>query len=77
MNLLAALWLQLVYSKKTPSDDVVALYKKLVNRETRPTLNDIAEVLNKEIARYQKVYVVVNALDKCAKSSRAEILEKL
>jgi hypothetical protein len=77
VNLLAALWLQLVHGKKTPSDDVVALYKKLVNRETRPTLNDIAEVLNKEIARYQKAYVVVDALDECAESSRVEILEKL
>lgn len=77
MNILAGLWRQLVHDKDTMSDDVKALYKKHADRDTRPSLDNVTEVLAKEIRRHEKVYVVVDALDECSESSRLELLEKL
>lgn len=77
MNLLAGQWRQLVHDKDNMSDDVKALYKEHADQETRPTLDNITEVLAEEIRRHEKVYVVVDALDECSESSRLELLGKI
>ena len=55
------------------SDDVKALYRKHADRDTRPSLDNVTEVLAKEIRRHEKVYVIVDALD----ASRLELIEKI
>lgn len=76
MNLLAGLWRQLVHDKDTMTDDVKALYKTHALRETRPTPDNVAEVLANEIRRHEKVYIIVDALDECSESSRLELFGK-
>lgn len=76
-NILAGLWRQLVHDKDAMSDDVKALYRKHADRDTRPSLDDVTEVLAKEVCRHQKVYVIVDALDECSETSRLELIEKI
>lgn len=53
------------------------MYKKHADNDTRPTLDAVAEVLAKEIARYRIVYVVVDALDECPEARRIRLMERL
>jgi len=69
--------MQLVRGNEYLSDDVKQLYEKHVDQDTRPTLTNVAEVLKKEVARYQKVYVIIDALDECSELCRMELLEKV
>jgi hypothetical protein len=79
-NLFASLWMQLVESHPI-SDDVKILYKKHVNRSTRPSLSEILQVLRSEIGSYSgsKVFVIVDALDECPEDNeiRGTILTEL
>ena len=76
-NILAGIWRQLVHNKTALSDDVKALYKKQIEKDTRPTVEAIDKVLSEEVARYRAVYVIVDALDECPEARRVKLLEKL
>ncbi|KIW12585.1 hypothetical protein PV08_09863 [Exophiala spinifera] len=77
VNLLSGLWLQLAQGSGQLSDDVKSLYRKHVDRNTLPTLAEVEMVVSKEVGRYQKVFVVVDALDECHWSLRMDLLETL
>jgi hypothetical protein len=62
-NLIGSLWTQLIRDRASISTDAEDLYKSHIDRGTRPTLDEVFEVLKSEISRYSKVFVVVDALD--------------
>lgn len=76
-NLLAGVWRQLILNKNALSDDVKDVYKEHADKDTRPTLHAVAEILAKEIARYRIVYVVVDALDELPEARRIRLMERL
>jgi hypothetical protein len=70
-NLFASLWMQLVESHPI-SDDVKMLHQKHINRNTRPSLSEILQVLRSEIDDYSgsKVFIIVDALDECPEDNK-------
>lgn len=62
INLIASLWMQLLSS--TPlSKEAIVLHKTRAESRSRPSLGEISQIFHTEIARYSKVFIVVDALD--------------
>lgn len=74
VNLLAGLWFQLFERNVPLSDDVKNLYRKHMDQNTPSTLTEVEKILSTEIRRYQKVFVVIDALDECLAQSRTDLL---
>jgi hypothetical protein len=68
VNLIASLWMQLVEDHGSLSTDVKDLYEECVKRGTRPPLSAVSRVLQSEITKYLKVFVVLDALDEYSES---------
>jgi Cdc6-like AAA superfamily ATPase len=75
-NLLSGLWRQLVLGSEI-SSAVQDLYKQHFERQTRPSLNDIQNVLQTVIGQFSKVYIVVDAVDEYPENSRHVLLDCL
>ena len=63
VNLTGSLLIQLIQGRALISTDVEDLYKSHVDKGTRPTPDEVLKVLQSELSRYSKVFVVVDALD--------------
>jgi len=68
-NLIASLLQQLVQRKSIVSEDVASLYLRHVSARTRPTLGEWSKLLQSEVHRFSKVFIVVDALDECSGSN--------
>src|SRR3981189_160315 len=78
ISLTASIWMQLVQGKAVIDDDVKKLYKENIDKDTRPNLREVSKILKKEIHKYKKVYVVVDALDECTDDySRETLIEQI
>lgn len=77
VNLIASIWMQLVQRNATVNEDVKKLHSDHIDRDTRPGLQEILKVLRKEMARYKKIYIVVDALDEISDSTRETLLGKI
>jgi hypothetical protein len=71
--------IQLIQDSASISTDVEALYKIHAPKGTLPTVNEVSKVLQSELSRYSKIFVVVDALDEFLTEdhSRANLLTKL
>ena len=78
-NLLASLWLQLAANNRDLSNEVEDLYNKYMSQgpRSRPTLDEVSRILRIEVERYQKVYIVVDALDECSAENRTTFLRQI
>jgi len=76
-NLVAGLWAQLVRNSGSLSTEVRDLYSTHVHQNSSPTLDDVSMILQGEIARYSKIFVVIDALDEYPEGDRSTLLEKL
>lgn len=63
-NLMASLLKQLARSQSFPKS-VIDLYNRHKDTQTKPSADEILEVLQSVAALYLKVFVVVDALDEC------------
>lgn len=79
VNLIASVWMQLVMEREHLSADVKALYKINANKGIRPTLREVSNILQSEVTRYSRVFIVLDALDECpeANGSRISLLTAL
>ena len=79
VNLIASLLKQLLQQHGVVSDDLKSLYRRHLNKETRPTLDEMFNMLQSEMNRYTQVFVVVDALDECPVENRVrrDLLSKL
>ncbi|KAJ7080209.1 hypothetical protein B0H15DRAFT_997571, partial [Mycena belliarum] len=76
VNLLASIWRQLAVGK--PLDTSAhALYKHHRQRNTRPSVQEIANILQILIAQRSRVYLVVDALDEYPEQQRWALLKQL
>ncbi|KAF7356057.1 ANK-REP-REGION domain-containing protein [Mycena venus] len=77
-NLLAALWRQLVFDKPTSVDSMgQKLYRQHFERGTRPSLEEIHELLCSVVAKWSRVFIVVDALDEYPEDERMILLKRL
>ncbi|KAJ7832561.1 hypothetical protein B0H14DRAFT_2304714, partial [Mycena olivaceomarginata] len=75
-NLLSGLWRQLVF-EKTITPQTQRLYDQHNEKRTRPSLEEIREVLCSALKEWSKVYILVDAVDECPEDQRQILLEHL
>jgi hypothetical protein len=66
--------MQLVHDLGSLHSDVKGLYNTHIQKGTRPTRAEILKVLQSEVSRYSKVFVVVDALDEISEEHTRTIL---
>ena len=62
-NLVASLLRQVVQGRRAISDDVKSFFERHRRQTSRPTLDQLTDVLISEIRTRSKVFIVVDALD--------------
>ncbi|KAJ7145175.1 ankyrin repeat-containing domain protein [Mycena crocata] len=77
-NLLAAVWRQLVWSKPiAPNSKVQRLFRAYSEKRTKPDLTEIYEILRSVVAQWNRVYIVIDALDETPDNNRQTLLDYL
>src|ERR1700722_14594825 len=78
-NLVASLLRQIVQGRRAISDDVKSFFERHRRETSRPTLDQLTDLLISEIRTRSKVFIVVDALDECREddTTRALLLEVL
>src|SRR5262249_2290591 len=78
-NLLASLLKQLAESYPSLPETVKDLYDHHKAKRTRPSLEEILSTLHSVVAKYSRVFIIVDALDECQVSGncRARLLLEL
>jgi Cdc6-like AAA superfamily ATPase len=64
-DLLASLLKQLAWRRSIIPESMQKLFEHHRNRQTRPSLEEIFSELQSIVASYQRVFVIVDALDEC------------
>jgi hypothetical protein len=77
VNLVASLWAQLVHNRTALSHDAKELHATHVKTGTRPSLSNILNILQSEIGRLSKVYIIVDALDECHQDWTRDLITEL
>jgi hypothetical protein len=67
-DLFASLLKQLVQELPFIPDSVKTLYNRHKDKRTRPSLDEILQILQTVVAVYSRVFIVVDALDECQTS---------
>ncbi|KAJ7291476.1 hypothetical protein C8J57DRAFT_1491957 [Mycena rebaudengoi] len=75
-NILADLWWQLV-SERPISASVQKLYQKHQKQRTRPSLDEVCNIVHSTITEWSKVFIVVEALDESPEAHRRILLNTL
>jgi hypothetical protein len=69
VNLIASLLQQLVQRNHVISNDIMSLYHYHKQKQTRPTAGKWSKLLESEVRRLSKVFIVIDALDECPESN--------
>lgn len=76
-SLLAALCVQLVSDSETVPESIETLYRLHCNKRTRPTVQEIQNVLHEMLKQPKSTYVIVDALDECTDEVRSFLVREL
>ena len=78
-NLIGSLVRQVAHRKRTLSDDVIGLYHHHTLKGSRPTINELSNLLHSEVTRLSEVFILVDAMDECSVNdyTREELLTTL
>ena len=76
-NLVACVLKQLLQTRPTIADDAITLYSKHMSKKTRPSLDEINCLLQSEVRRFSRVFVVIDALDECTECEATILLREL
>jgi hypothetical protein len=78
-TLLASVLKQLARCLSSLPESVKSLYDSHMDRQTRPTFNEILSTLQSISALYSRIFIVVDALDECQASNgcRTKLLNEL
>lgn len=68
---------QLVQERPILPVEVQTLHQHHSGKGTRPSIDEVTDVLRSLLASYSRVFLVIDALDECAKSDREQLLETL
>jgi hypothetical protein len=74
VNLLASVLQQLIQTDSDVSKEIIDLYKDHTKKKTRPGICEYSGLLKREVRRYSKVFVVIDALDECVDIETREAL---
>jgi hypothetical protein len=79
VDILESLLKQLVQAQPSMPESVKSLYKRHKDKRTRPSLDEITNVLYSVVANYSRVFIVIDALDECQASngSRRRLLSEI
>jgi hypothetical protein len=66
VNLVTSLLQQLIQRNPVIANEIASLYNNHIKKGTRPTLAEWSKLLESEIRRASKVFIVVDALDECS-----------
>lgn len=78
-ELMAVLLKQLLQCLSNCPESIKSLYEKHIQKESRPSLEEILSALKSVIKLYSRVFILIDALDECRASdgSRTRFLEKV
>ena len=76
-NLLKCILLQLVSRKGTVMEELTETYKKHSKEGTTPSLPECCRLLQAAIGSFHKTYLVIDALDECAETTRDTLFAEL
>lgn len=76
-NLLKCILLQLVSRKGAVMEELAEAYKKHSKEGTAPSLPECCRLLQAAIGSFQKTYLVIDALDECAETTRDTLFAEL
>ncbi|KAM7214558.1 hypothetical protein V8F06_010040 [Rhypophila decipiens] len=65
INLMAELLRHILQRTQAIPEDVRTLYNRHHPKGTRPKVDDVAQILRREVNKYSRVFIVVDALDEC------------
>jgi len=65
IDLLSSLLKQLVQAQPSVPENVKSLYQSYKDKPTRPSFDEISNVLHSIVAGYSRAFIVVDALDEC------------
>jgi len=68
INLIGSLLRQLIHAQSTIPDDIVRLYRYHLHQQTRPRLAEYSKLLQSEVRRFSKAFIIIDALDECSES---------
>ena len=63
VNLIASLLQQLVLHRSIIPDELEDLYNSHVDKKSRPSLKECSKLLQAEIGRFSKIFIIIDALD--------------
>ncbi|KAJ7266774.1 ankyrin repeat domain-containing protein [Mycena rebaudengoi] len=77
-NILAGLWRQLIFGKPILlGSPAHSLYHKHLEKQTRPSVDEMHVILSSTVADYSKVYFIIDALDEYLETKRHVLLKHL
>ena len=78
-NLVASLVHQLVPRNSNLANDLASLYEIHITKDTRPSRNDYIQLLKAAVAAFNKVFIIIDALDECVEDdgTRQDLVEEL
>jgi hypothetical protein len=76
-NLIAGLVQQLVQRHTIVPDDVRNLYKYHMRTRTRPSLREFSNLLQSQLHKFSKTFVIIDALDECSESNRESLITEI
>jgi hypothetical protein len=65
VDLLTSLLKQLVQAQPSMPENVASLYKRYSKTKARPSFDEIVNVLHSVVNGYSRVFLIIDALDKC------------
>jgi hypothetical protein len=69
VNLITSLLQQILRQSNVIPDEVVSLYNNHYKKPTRPALADWSKLLQLEVRRMSKVFIIIDALDECSENN--------
>ncbi|KAI0858323.1 nacht and ankyrin domain-containing protein [Xylaria cubensis] len=78
-DIIGSLLKQLSQHRRTLSDDIRGTYKTHLREETRPGVDELTQLLVKEVTNFSSVFVVIDALDECSErdDTRTRLLAEM
>ncbi|KAI0098279.1 hypothetical protein GGR51DRAFT_431807 [Nemania sp. FL0031] len=76
-DIFSSLLRQLAQNRPSLPESVKLLYQKHDKQRTRPTLSEVSTALQSVIALYSRVFIVIDALDKCDTSNQLKVFSEI
>lgn len=72
-NLLGSLLQQLANQNDAVKDDIIKCHSENTRDRTRPTLRQISDLLGRQVKNFDKVFIIIDALDECPEAGKVRL----